>query len=628
MRADVHTLNSVLLLRQQWVVPVYQRHYEWEITTDKQLPTFWDDLKEKAIERFDNRIPFPHYFGAIIFSESQNQPYGAVPQRFMVDGQQRITTFQLALTALREAARDYQSQRLVDAISAYLYNDQNSSMENPDRERFKLWPSSFDRVLYKEIVENSFDDLRITHKSCFYKNGKLIRGKSPKLLQAFWYLYDQINTFIEERLTDDENPEQILHGLLDGFLSGFQIVVIQLDPNDDAQEIFASLNSMGKPLSPFDLIRNDIFHRAQKMGEDDQKIFDEHWKNFEVPFWSTEVRQGRLKRARADHLIAHSVVAEMAREVNVGKIATEYQHYARERAFATIVDELSVLLGHASTYRAMEEHAPDTIFSQITNVLQIWDMSTFHPLVLWINAQPFEDIDKIKLFDLMESYIIRREICGLTSKNYNKVVTAIIRHALDHDDPVTAIINYVSNLSGDASRMPDDTQIKEAMSGRTVYSKYNNVVPQPRLRYILQQIEYDKRNKFDEPTMLPNNLTIEHIMPQSWAEHWPLPNGVIAPCEFTWQREAHELDDENKRLMDLRQHAVGTIGNLTLVNDALNPSMGNAAWETKQPRLGKSLLVLNREIATKAHWNEETIKQRADDLATITNRVWKSHRSQ
>lgn len=142
----------------------------------------------------------------------------------------------------------------------------------------------------------------------------------------------------------------MLDALLGGFLSGFQIVVIQLDKNDDAQEIFASLNGLGKPLSPFDLIRNDVFHRARRAREDDEQLFDQRWKFFEEPFWNEQVRQGRLKRARADHLVAHVVVAETAREVNVGKIATEYQHYARERSFETVADELDVLLAHARTY--------------------------------------------------------------------------------------------------------------------------------------------------------------------------------------------------------------------------------------------------------------------------------------
>lgn len=623
MRSDVCPLSSVLNQRQQWVVPVYQRHYEWETGQDKQIQKLWDDLKDKAIEYLDKRTPFPHYFGAIIFSEPPNQPYGVVPQRFLVDGQQRITTFQLTLVAIREVARNYQMSQILDAIDAYLYNDRGTAMVKPDRERFKLWPSSFDRSLYQNILENRINELRKLEKDFFYKNGKLKKGNAPKLLRAFWYLYEEMENFVQE-LKDEHSFEQVVDALLTGFLSGFQIVIIKLDENDDAQEIFASLNGLGKPLSPFDLIRNDVFHRALKTGEDEQQLFDELWKLFEDPFWSEPVRQGRLKRARADHLITHAVIAETAREVNVSKIATEYQHYVRDRAFRTVAEELDILCGHAEIYRSMEERNQQIIFCGIANVLRIWDMSTFYPLILWISAQILEDDEKAELFHAIESYIVRREICGLTSKSYNKVVPGIIRHLKERDDIVSAFFAHLSGLTGEVARMPTDSEVEQAFVRRDVYG----VIPTPRIRYMLQEIECAKRDKFDEEVVVSSeNLTIEHIMPQSWSEYWPLPNGMTAPCESTWEALFHSynLDDETKSLMEERQQVINTFGNLTLITNTLNPKIGNGPWETKCLHLGKSLLALNRQIAGNQLWDETAIRQRATDLAEVANEIWKVH---
>ncbi len=619
MRADVLSLDSVLREKQQWVVPVYQRHYEWETAQDKQIPKLWDDLKDKATESLDKRTQFPHYFGAIIFSEPPNQRFGVVPQRFLVDGQQRITTFQLTLVAIREVARDYEISSILAMIDSYLYNERSASMVNPDRECFKLWPSSFDRSLYQSILESTTDELRTLRKDFFHKNGNLKKIRAPKLLRAFWYLYEEMTIFVQE-LEDEKNSEQVLNALLTGFLSGFQIVIIKLDQNDDAQEIFASLNGLGKPLSPFDLIRNDVFHRAQKTGEDEQKLFDEMWKPFEDHFWSEQVRQGRLKRARADHLVAHAVIAETAREVNVSKIATEYQHYVQERKFRTIAEELGILRQHADTYRAMDEQNHQVVFGRIANVLRIWDISTFYPLILWVNAQTLEDEGKAELFHAIESYIVRREICGLTPKNYNKVVPGIIRHIRKRDDIVLAFFDYLSDLTGDTARMPADSQVEQAFVRRKVYG----VIPTPRIRYILQQIEYAKRDKFDEVTVSSKNLTIEHIMPQSWSDHWTLPNGITAPCESTWEAfHNYKLDDETMVLIEERQLAVNTFGNLTLITNALNPRIGNESWETKRSHLGKSLLALNRQISENELWNETTIKHRAIDLAGVANNLWK-----
>lgn len=625
MRADVYSLDEILGQRQQWVVPVYQRHYEWEtVPEDRQIPEFWHDLKEKATENLDGRDSFPHYFGAIIlFQPPETQRLGAVPQHLLVDGQQRITTFQLTLVAIREVARDHKISDTLDTVYSYIYNEKSRSKVNPDHECFKLWPSSYDRALYQDIIGNNYDELRNLQKRYFHKNGNLKKGGAPNLIRAFCYLYESIKVFVEERQEYGQNPEDVLDALLKSFLFGFRIVVIQLDKDDSAQEIFASLNGLAKPLSPFDLIRNDVFHRAQKIGEDAQKLFGDLWEPFENPFWSEQVRKGRLKRARADHLITHAVISETARDVNVGKIATEYKRYVEERDFPTIAEELQILRQHAETYRSMEEQDEKAVFAEVANVLRIWDMSTFYPLILWINSQLLKDQDKKKLFRGVESYLVRREICGLTHKSYNKVVPGIIRHLKGRNDIVSAFFNHISSMTGDVSRMPADMEVKEKIRDRKIYG----VVPTPRIRYILHRIENEKRGTFDEVPDAPfEKLTIEHVMPRSWAKHWSLSDGKVVPCESTLEAASsgHVLDDKTKTLMDERQQVLDTLGNLTLLTKSLNPSIGNEAWETKHDYLSKSLLALNREIADNKFWDETVIKKRAENLATVANSIWKS----
>tara|TARA_Y100001933_G_scaffold212767_3_gene218047 strand:+ start:28863 stop:30731 length:1869 start_codon:yes stop_codon:yes gene_type:complete len=620
VRADALSLDVVLNERQQWVVPVYQRHYEWETGEDKQIPKLWDDLKDKAIEHLDERIPYPHYFGAVIFSDPQRQQYGAVRKRYLVDGQQRITTFFLVLLTLREIARNVEIPRIENVASSYLFNEESKGMADPEKEKYKLWPSSYDRVLYQQIVDNPRDELRKLQKQCFYKNGNMIVGKAPKLLRAYWHLYEAIEAFIAER-SDENTAEEVLDALLAGFLSGFQIVMISLDENDDAQEIFASLNGMAKPLTPFDLIRNDVFHRARRAGEDNEQLFEKKWKYFESPFWNEPVRQGRFKRARADHLITHAVVAETAREVNAGKIATEYRHFASERAFASVSDELDVLLTHGQTYKGMEKLS-NGVTNRIARVLRIWDLSTFHPLVLWVNAREYEEQEKLCIFRLIESYIVRREICNLTTKNYNKVGTTMIRQLSECEgDPIGFAASLKEDLTGDASRLPNDGEVLEAIATKPIYSTSGS----QRLRYILQQIEHAKRTRFDESVEI-GNLTVEHIMPRKWAEHWPLPSGVVASIESTFQATLSnfELDDSVKSEMDFRQKNINTLGNLTIVTESLNPSLSNGPWSIKRERLAKSLLALNREVAGLDFWNEEAIQARAKDLGTYVNTIWAS----
>lgn len=624
MDAKAHDLNFVLGQRQQWIVPVYQRHYEWETDTDKQIPKLWEDLRDKTIERLEeDRTPLPHYFGAIIYSEPSKQAFGAVPQRFLVDGQQRITTFQIVLAAIREMAKQKKADHLVEVANTYLFNDENKGMKNAEKERFKLWPSTYDRNLFQLIIKANFNAVVKTYTpTYFYNTGRIKKGGTPKLLLAYHYLYEHIALFLNDRVEVGDDPLTVMSALLEGFLSGFQIVVIQLDENDDAQEIFATLNGLGKPLAPFDLIRNSVFHRARQLGEDDETLFDGRWKIFEKPFWSDEVRQGRLKRARADHLIAHTVVAETAKDVNIGKIATEYQHYARDRAFPTVAEELDVLINHAKNYRLIEEAKDGTTVSRIANVLRTWDLSTFHPFVLWVLSYVFDENEQQRILELLESYLIRRELCGLTTKNYNKVTTSFIRAVKGSELTFDAFVKHVVTMTGDISRMPIDAEVKEAILRRNAYGG----IPTPRLRYILQNVEYDLRDKFDEVTVSTTNLTIEHVMPQRWAEHWPLDNGANASHEssFNAMMASIPMDDATKALVDNRARMVDTLGNLTLITGSLNPSLGKAGWKKKREKLAGSLLALNRMVAKVEDWNEKSIEVRANSLAASVLRIWKS----
>lgn len=319
-------------------------------------------------------------------------------------------------------------------------------------------------------------------------------------------------------------------------------------------------------------------------------------------------------------MIAHTVVAETAKDVNIGKIATEYQHYARDRAFPTVADELDVLIGHARNYRILEDAKPGTAVERIAIVLKIWDLTTFHPFVLWVLSYAGDLETQKKFLRLLENYIVRRELCGLTTKNYNKVTTSFIRAAKSSTDSYGAFCKHVTAMAGDISKMPTDTQVRDAILRRIAYGS----IPTPRLRYILQNIEYDLRDKFDEVTVPKENLTIEHVMPQKWAQYWPLENGQRASHESSL-RALHAgapMDDATKALVDARSLAVDTLGNLTLITNSLNPSLGNGDWTKKRERLSGSLLKLNRLIAEVPKWNEKSIENRAMLLADKVNARW------
>jgi hypothetical protein len=621
VQAKDYPLNVVLQERQQWVIPVYQRTYAWDTRPDKQLPKLWDDLRDRALERLDGLHPKPHFVGAIIYSQPTDQPFGTVNKRFLVDGQQRITTFSLALCALRECAREAKVERLIATIDEYIFNAHSASMAEPEREKFKLWSSSFDRPLYTIIATRTADEVRAAFPDYFYKNGNIILGQAPKVLASYWYLKDEISTFVAEKAREDVSAESALDSILSGFLSGFQIVVVQLGQEDDAQAIFASLNGNAEPLTSFDLIRNDIFHRARKANEDDDALYEQHWKALEDGFWKTEVKQGRLKRPRTDHLITHTVVAETAHDIIVGQVANEYAKFAKERGFVSVSDEVQALLKYADAYREMEQRIKGGKLAQLASFLEMWDTSALHPVILWSAVNGLSEDQRDRLFQHLESYVVRRDICDLTNKNYNRVVASWLIEMHRASDPYRAFLTDLRSAISETSRFPSDSDILAAVARKPLYTQLGS----KKLRYILMQIERSIRTKFDETVSIETqNLTVEHILPRRWAENWPLPSGAHAQAESVYELLIVKSDvpDFVRREMESREAAKHTLGNLTLLTSSLNPALGNIGWPEKQARIQGSLLAINREVASSATWDEAQISQRSLALGAAINQIW------
>ena len=128
---------------------------------------------------------------------------------------------------------------------------------------------------------------------------------------------------------------------------------------------------------------------------------------------------------------------------------------------------------------------------------------------------------------------------------------------------------------------------------------------------VLEGIEEKLRTNKSESRGVPDKLPIEHIMPQSWFAHWPLPDdGDIG---------------DNEDAVARRDRAIHTIGNLTLVNDRLNSSLSNAPWDRKRETLADhSVLFLNKQLVNDGPdtWDEAAIERRAERLHALAVEVW------
>jgi Protein of unknown function (DUF1524) len=172
-------------------------------------------------------------------------------------------------------------------------------------------------------------------------------------------------------------------------------------------------------------------------------------------------------------------------------------------------------------------------------------------------------------------------------------------------------------LTGESGEWPDDAKFREAWFNRPMYGPFNN----PKLIYVLSRLNETFMSSKSEPIAFSQQATIEHILPQEWREHWPLPNGLKG-LDLAELLTAPD-DDPNAIATRRRETALQTIGNLTILSTALNSAQSNSAWELKRPELMKhSLLPINQMLFGLSTWDEDRIRSRGENLLARAFTIW------
>ena len=656
MKAGPVTVRQILENRQRFCVPIYQRHYVW--TRDKQWEPFWNDVRTKAIERLNGRERrFSHFMGAVVLEARGAVSSRQVTSFQVVDGQQRLTTFQLYLAAARDYAKQAGFEGTVGLVEGYLFNEKEHLMEDPEIEKFKIWPTKYDRELFQDILITGRPELRKKYREHFYKGRDKIYEYStiPKLLGAYGYFFERIKHAVESDDLEDDFAETIevdedegkeaeagseevdceraamevrLDALWEALIEEFKVVEITLEEGDDAQVIFETLNERGEPLLAADLVRNNIFHRADARREHAEKLFDKYWKDFEDPFWSVMEKQGRYKKARIEFFLTNFIAGKVAGEVTLSKLFSEYKAFVKIQAnkphggYPTVEAELQDLGSYGCLYRRLLERDGSDPLGHFAKLLHPWDVTTVYPLVLRLWAEDeLEEDEKKACLSILLTLIARRAICGLTTKNYNKFFLSVLRHLEAKGFSRDGLAKFLTAQSSESARLPTDTEFENSWISAPMYGR--RLTPL-RVRTVLEAIEREKRQKFHETDQLNSDLSVEHILPSEWDEHWPLPDGERPTGDETWQA-MFAMEENETRVGQIvrRNRLLNTFGNLTVLTKPLNSSVSNGPYKTKRAALSDhSLLVLNREITKDEEWGEDQIEARGRKLFEVAKVLW------
>lgn len=623
MDSRTFTVQQIFQDRRQYRVPFYQRPYVWN--RDDQWGRLWEDIRDKADTRIQGGKAFPHFMGAVVLEPQKKVGLLGVERHHIIDGQQRLTTLQYVLTALIHALRSAKNEKLLPLFEACLSNANPETMEDVAVERFKLWPTFRDRKQYEQaMTAGSLDDLCQRFPASFTQTGSLrkIGVMHPPALEAIVFFHDQMVEWVSDSTEGDAATRSM--ALASAVLTDLSIVCISLGDEDDAQVIFETLNGHGAELHATDLIRNFIFMRA---GTDADDLYNNLWSQFEAPLWSEAQSRGRLNRPRLEWFVQTAVQAQTGDEIDVGRLYAGYRRFVDgTTGLHDASAQLAMLNRYGEHYKALVTGTGNAPIAAFGRSVAVWDASPTHALALRVAASALPQAEQEEIYRCIESYLVRRAVCGLSRKNYNKVFAQQLRRLIEADLNAASFRKALTALTGEASRWPGDEEFRRQWLDGAVYP---GRLDAPKLRTVFHRVETEIRTeKTEEPIPLAlDSLDIDHILPQSWYTYWPLADGAKISSDEALaaapMRYLTEGVDAKAQSILKRQDAVPRMGNLTLVHYGVNRALQNHAFEAKRKALFEhSNLQLNRGLMQLAAWDEAAIEVRGEVLLKAALRIW------
>ncbi len=619
MKATAVSLLALFETKMQLEVPLFQRQYIWQ--QEKHWEPLWEDISRKFADYLDGRKDAPvHFLGAMVLDLKQT-PATHVGKRQVIDGQQRLTTFQIFLSAFRDFCNQHGCEEMAKECSAFTLN--KGMMADIDVDKFKVWPTQLDRAQFADVVgAGSREEVLKRHPLRKRPHTSKFEPR-PRMVEAYFFFYKQfeeffIGTVAEPPLAGETPLAQRVEECFQALKSSLQVVEIDLESGDDAQVIFETLNARGEPLLPADLLRNFIFLRAARRGEPQEALYKQFWARFDDPFWRVEVKQGRLFRPRSDLFLQHFLASRLTADIPVKHLFVEYKFWIeRSQPFSSVKEELACLARQGDDFRRILAPKKDDTLYKLVTFLDTFDVRTSYPLLLTMLDMGMDDSQWTTVSTLLESYLLRRAVCGLTTKNYNRVFLGLTRTVRREGATPEILLKQLREQSGDSAEWPSDETFAEAWRTKFAYHALNN----PKIVHILKRLSDTYMTGKSEVVTVESDLTVEHILPQQWQAKWPLADGSDGLTTALLLTASN--DDIRAEASRKRNQALQTFGNLTILTQSLNSSASNSQWSLKKPELLRhSLLPINQMLHDISAWDEMAIAKRADDLLARALTIW------
>lgn len=551
-------------------VPFFQRPYVWN-----------EELWAKFIEDMEYVVKTgkPHFLGAIILKDAGLPEPGAMyaQRRTIVDGQQRLTTFLLFMKVLclkqqQTAAFDLQFRIMGQDIA--LRHGKNDA-------------EAFEKAVSASKVEKLSNP-----------------APASRIIEAYNYFIDHVDASKLKIMTIFMNA---------------QFVKIDLTIDEDEQQIFDTINSLGVRLTTAELLKN-FFYSRQDIAEYNKNWVEVFEKDADSrAYWSQEYEMGRVTRSLIDvffdayfQLFVQDSKFKVSTEDKIAysrleHLAKSYQDFIKVYCNGDKRIILEPMSRYAKTFRDIFD--PECINRQMPRQQGIARINvivfglkntTLIPYVLYLACNVEDPNEFDKMMGILESYIMRRMVIRATTKNYNNLFISLI---LNRISSAESLLSALKRIGDGTTYVPSNEELLEGFRS----SKLSNL----QAKGIIYYIESGKRPEMSAVALLGfKQYSLEHLMPRKWRNHW-------APCA-------------SEELARVRDQKLQTLGNFAIITQALNTSISDADWTAKKsgkkdnPGLNQcaaGLLTMEKVLPLNT-WDESTIDSRAEWLWEQAKDLW------
>jgi uncharacterized protein with ParB-like and HNH nuclease domain len=574
MEAGKRTIRDIFNRGRNLEIPFFQRSYVWG---EEQWQRFFEDMQMVSTNKK------PYFLGSVILKQQQTTSNNDSILT-VIDGQQRLTTLNIFLKVLclknnsdNDFTETFKKQRDKSIILLHNHNDEASFNEVVNLEELKVYESY---------------------------------SQNDKILQAFNYF--------NENITDEDLKSNLdFFNILDNVL----FVGIDLGFEEDEQQIFDTINSLGIRLTTAELLKNYFFNRNEI------KNYEIYWKSiFEKDdsvklYWDREVTTGRSKRTFIDlffysylQIKIQDPVLKVKSEdkidfAKVDNLFESYKRFVKDYGLdiTQILEEIkdyAILFMNNFNYEIINNELSDKSGIERINAITFGlDTSTLIPYTLFILKNVYEEEKRNELFSVIESYIMRRMVVKATTKNYNQFFTERLIGNKILSKP--QFLDFLEKRNDKINFLPNNDELKEGFEKSILINKYSAGV--------LYLIESKIRDRNRQATQLLgiNKYSLEHLMPKKWENNW----GKVI----------------NKEAEDFRNRKLLTLGNLAIITQSLNASIRDSNWETKKRGKGSNQGLMRYSAGMETlssyleidDWNESEIEERAIDLYNYAMDIWR-----